>query len=775
MKYFVYLILFSFNLYSAQLILNRYEEPNQSVDVYHLIDKKPIKCTTEYGEGFANIVRCKLQSPIILDKHVRSDTYFDIIFQDNEIIFKAKRFVQIIPIDDKLIDKIVVTKNKRYRHWAIIGARKQPDILVDKGKTRFNFPVKYMEKSAPYIGALDLNGEPVKNKKGAIYIAKIKKLYKQKKYNDVLKVVKQYMSMHHDSFASEIALYRIRSESKLAKKNRSLYEDLLRDAQQWIEDNPSNKHIPEVHKYIVESYLGKGRLKKAEKYLNLLTSGFSNNKFTQQAQIAYADTIYKQKKRRKEALRIYKDVLYATKDLDTASLAALRIANTYLDFKESSKAKKIFEKVLKSNPEFILEYYNETYKLAKRFADAEQYDMALDIAQHLEKIKDDKFSEDLLKSMAFWEEAKGNSKRALMLYNRYLKIYPKGKYKKFVLRHLDTLMIMQSDSNATKKLQFIDEILAKYSDPDIQKKALEEKVKILMQMQKYQNVLQLENKLKQYKLDKYVQESADKLLLETLDDNKCDLVLKIMQDYNITVGKKHEETLFKCEINLGLFDKAFTLGQKHISSDNLHEKLKWLYLMTKLYKKLDKNKKVILSGNDVLKLSRILGENKYDDILYDIANAYYNLREYDDLMLKTVKEIEQRYPNNIKNVDLFMKVVRYAQARKDLMLELNYAKKVIDLQKRFGISAYSPKIEIIYAHALKKAGKYQKALNYVLKLVNKKMSDIQKAEVLYLAGELSMDLHKTEDAKKYFTKCGEIVKDSEWQKLCAENLQLLAE
>ncbi len=775
MKYLIYLILSTLNLFSAQLILNRYEETGQSVDLYHLIDKSPIVCTTEYGEGFEKIIRCRLQKPVKLDKKSRTDTYFDIYFHEDEIIFKAKRFAQILPIDDRLIDKTVVTRNRQYRHWVIVGARKQPEVLVDKGEIKFNFPVKYAQNKAPFIGALDLNGEPVKNKKGAIYLAKIKKLFNNKKYQDLLKLVKQYQSIHRDSFKSEIELYRIRAERELAKNRVGDYSKVLRDALEWIENNPSNQHIPEAYLFVVESYLGKGRLKQAEKYLHMLTGGFSDNKFTQQAQIAHADTIYKQKKRRKEALKIYKEVLYGTKDLDTASMAAFRIAEAYLDFKEPTKAEKIFAKVLKSNPKFIKEYYQKSYRLAKRFADTDHYNIALKIADQLHDIKEKNFLDTLLKSIGYWEEQRGNSQKAIAIYNDYLKKFPKGKNKAFVLKHLDSLMLMQSDQNMTKKLLFIDQVLAKYQEPDIQKRALEEKAKILLQLGEYAKILALSKELKRYKLDSYIQEAAQLRVIKTLKEKECEKAVKTLQEYNITLDAKYDDDIFNCFMETGLYKKAQAIAQRHIVTKDLHEKLKWLYFMTKLYKKQDKNKQAILSGNDVLKLARTLGETRYEDILYDIAESYYNLREYDDLMLKTVKEIEKRFPRDIRNVDLFMKVVRYAQKRKDIMLELNYAKKVIDLQKRFKISVYSPRVEILYIHGLQKIGKYKEAFTEVQKLINKKLTDIQKAEVLYLAGELSVQLQQKQKAIDYFTKCGEVVENSDWQKLCAENLQLLEE
>ena len=775
MKYLIYLLLLSYNLYSAQLILNRYEEPDQSVDIYHLVDDKPIYCSTEYGKGFDNVIRCKLATPVRIDKSEREDTYFHIKFQGNEVLFYAKRFVKLLPIDEKLIDKTVITKNRTYRHWVVVGARKTPDILVNKGSIKFNFPVKYAKEPAPYIGALDLNGEPVKNKKGAIYLAKIEKLFAAKKYDAVLKLVQQYQTMHHDSFANEIELYKIRALRAQALQNREKYDAVLTDALAWIEHNPSNRHIPEVYSYIVESYFAKGRLKEGEKYLHMLTSGFGDDIYTQHAQIAYADTIYRQKGRRKEALKIYKEVLYKTKDLDTASLAALRIANSYIDFKEYSKAAKIFMKVLKSDPGFVKKHYKEAYRLAKRFADAGKYEIALDIAKLLVGTGDKRFEDDLSKSMGYWEESKGDIKKAISIYNEYLRKFKEGKNKAFVLRHLDSLMMLQSDANITKKLQFIDLVLAKYKSPDIQKRALEEKAKLLMRLGKYADVMKMREELKKYKLEKYIEKSALLQTKEALKKGQCEIAVRNIQDYKLRISKEYDEALFLCEVKMGMFHEAMKIAQRHIGSKVLHEKLKWLYLMTKLYKKMDKNKKLILVGNDVLKLADMLHMQKYKDVLYDIAEAYYNLREYDDLMLKTVHEIEKRFPGDIRNIDLFMKVVRYAQKRNDLMLEINYAKKVIDLQKKYHISAYSPMIDIVYAHGLQKIGKYHEALAVIKRLIGRKLTDRQRAEVLYLAGELSVHLNRKKEAIDYFTKCGTETQNNEWQKLCAENLQLLSE
>jgi tetratricopeptide (TPR) repeat protein len=142
-------------------------------------------------------------------------------------------------------------------------------------------------------------------------------------------------------------------------------------------------------------------------------------------------------------------------------------------------------------------------------------------------------------------------------------------------------------------------------------------------------------------------------------------------------------------------------------------------------------------------------------------------------MLREVEKAQQLFPNSIKNVDLFAKVLRYAKSKKNDMLTASYAQKIMELQKRHKISDYSPMVELDYVNALKRLKQYSKALKEDVKLLYIKLTDAQRANVLYIAGELSLKTDKQKEAKEFFIKCGEIVEDSSWQRLCAENLKLL--
>lgn len=772
MKILIYLILLITNLSSTELILNRYEEGKQSVDVYHLIDNRIIKCVQTYGKGFKTLIRCRLKNGIKHDFHPRNDSYYDIKFNDKEVIFYAKAYSKLIGIDEKLIVENKIRKIHKYKHWVIIGSEKEPKILSHQTTKVFNYPITVAKQKTPYISALDLNGEPIKNKKGAILLSQIKKLYKLKKYRALIAKSHEYLKKYNDTFTSDINLYMLRAQMHLAKDNKSSYENITQASLDWIAKNPSNEHIPEVYKYVIESYFKRGRFGIGEKYLQILKSAFSDNKFTQEAEISFADTIYKSKKRRKEALKTYKNVLYATKDINVASLAAMQIANTYLDFHEPKKASNIFDKIFKSNKSYINSMHHKSYILAKKFSDAGKYDIAIKIVKQL--LDKDK-KEEYMKNIAYWFEKSKNYSAAIQMYDKYIKKYKNGQYIGFVKEHLDGLMVYGQETNTTKKLEFLDKIMKKYKETPIYYNALKEKIKILFSEQKYNDILGLKDELIRNGLSRDLNKSVYMLLTQSLNQQKCTKAITLKDEYNITIEKQYDNKLYHCLVKVGRYKDALKIVKRNVNTKNLPNKLQWLYNSVQIYSKLDLNKKVALAGEDVLKLSQILGITKYDNVLYAIADAYYNLNDYDDLMLQTVQRIEKRFPSDVKNIDLFMKVLKYAQNKKDMMLIINYAKKVIHLQKKYNLHVYSPKVEIQYMYALKKIGKPKTALQEAQKLNHEQLNDIQKAEIFYLEGDLSITLGKNKQARKYFLKCGEIVQDNAWQKMCAEHLKLLDE
>jgi tetratricopeptide (TPR) repeat protein len=75
---------------------------------------------------------------------------------------------------------------------------------------------------------------------------------------------------------------------------------------------------------------------------------------------------------------------------------------------------------------------------------------------------------------------------------------------------------------------------------------------------------------------------------------------------------------------------------------------------------------------------------------------------------------------------------------------------------------------------LRRSSRYKKALSYFADaLLDNSLDDRQKAQLLYLAGDISLKLNNKEQAREFFIKCGVDIKSGIWQKLCADSLRLL--
>ena len=148
-------------------------------------------------------------------------------------------------------------------------------------------------------------------------------------------------------------------------------------------------------------------------------------------------------------------------------------------------------------------------------------------------------------------------------------------------------------------------------------------------------------------------------------------------------------------------------------------------------------------------------------------------QEHFEKAIDIARQIEKNSPNELKNSDVYIKLVqRASDERNDLLLK-EYANKIIALQKRYKSSAYTPDVELSLIGALQRLGSIKEALSIAESLLEKKISLKQQTRAYYSAGELSMKLNKNKKAKEYFEKCKNIKTKSSWKDICEQNLKLL--
>ena len=779
MRNLIYLILFVINVHSASITLNEAKDDSKNFSILHIKDDKPFLCEVKMGDDFKDSVICTF-SQNISPSISKSNRDFKILSYQNQIQIKPTFKISLKSLQDDFIkaDVIKYDISKKHKHWIVIGYKDDVELFNKSSKSGIDFDIIFQDKPLPFVGSLDLNGLPIVQKNDAISISQIKELFEKKNYEKVIFLCEDMLNGNNSVFFTEAKLYKLRALDMLAWESGDESEidtdEILESAQQWMSENPSSRHLPEVLMYISKTYYKLGHVNKGNEYSDILKDEFYDDRFTKIAQIHKADRIYENRKRRAEAIEIYKDVLYNTKDIMIASRAASKISEKYLDIYQPDEAYKFYKKVVDGNEPFVKQNQKKSYEFAKRFAEAKKYDLAIKIAGMLLSESDDNLQlDDMRKDISYWFELSGKSNEAISLYRQYLKDFPRGSHVGFVQDRLDKIVLDIDEKDMVKKMANIDNILEKYPNDPIYQKALIQKAQMLIEDRKYNELFKIEKELKKHGGEKFLGYGAGKKISEDLQKDNCKDAIYLKEQYNAKVEQKYEPKFFECLMRGAKYKEALELTQKYQNEKNLPKKLEWMYRALKAHSRLDENKKVIMLGEDVEKLSNILKTKKYDDIAYEKAEAYYNLQDYDDMMLKEVMKVEKLFPKEIKNIDLFVKVLRYAKNKKNDTLSANYAQKIIALQKLHKISSYSPRVELDYINALKRLKQYDKALAEDLKLLYVKLNDTQRANVLYIAGELSLKIDKTKEAKEFFMKCGEIVEDSSWQRLCAENLKLL--
>ncbi len=779
----IFLILLPIYLISGTLALNVMRDNNKTYSIMHIEDSETIKCNVKMNIDFKDQIICQFKNKLTSHHEPLENRYFKIEFFDNSIVVTPKYNFEYYPMKKTFIkDHTIDTfKGLSYRHWIVIGFKGRSMLYTKNKNTGLSFPIEFKQNALPIIGELDFDLNPIEKNRNAKALVKIKELYHDKKYEKVLKEANYLLSENKSIFTNEAKLFKIRALDKIINEAGSTSKDdgldpldIIDLAHEWIEENPSNIHLPEMYMYIAKTYLKIGRSSKAKKYLDILESEYKESKYNFLAKLADADKIYKINDK-DDAIKRYKEVLYNTKDFEVASMAALKLTKAYVDKKEIKKAKVFFEKILKANVPFVKSHAQQAYILAKIFADNNESNVSLQIGSLLQKdIKNSQLDDDeLKKNIAFWNEKAKNNDKAIELYKQYLDVEKYGKYRDFVSERLDKIMLNSDEKNETKKLAYLETIMTRYKEDDIYAKALLAKANILLKDEKYEKILAMKEALQKYGGKTLLREVAKKQLMIDYHDKHCKVAVALEDEYNLTIETSQEEFAFDCYRQLGIYDKALRIARKKMKSKNLEEKLKWTYESAKIYVKLGNNKALILAADDVDKLQKLVKTDKYNDIIYDKIEAYYYLGGYDELMLREVQRCERIFPDNVKNLDIFEKVLLYANKRRDTSLIINYAKKMIDLQEKYHLDTYTPKIELDYIKALREKGRYKEALDMDIKLLYKRLNDAQRAHVLYIAGDLSEKFKKFKEAKEFYTKCGEIVDDTAWVELCSENLQLL--
>jgi len=749
----IFFLFLPFLLFALEINVDYYAKNKVKNEIVTLYNDFNFSCKKKN-----NLVLCefdKLPSTYVFKA---KSAFFKFIpfFKNNKFFLKieCKNKCYLISREDNLFKAPLITlyNLKSAKKWIIISGVEP--FLTKKKPNGLNFYFRYYPKI--YIGAVDENGNPIKVSKESKDVLKYFEILKAfQKGMDVSDEIDDFLSKYPDSVFVPDVLY---LKMVLLDRNND-FNDVIEIGKKWIKKYAYDDKLPKVLLLMARAYSNMGFLSDASYFFSRIIKEYPNTKEAELAKIYLADQLYSTGDSKK-AIKLYEDVLFSTNDINIASLAAIRLASRYMQRGQFKKAYTYYEKIYRANKKFLLKDKQKAFELAKTLAKHHMYSLAINIAKDLlAKLKyTNDLYEPLLYYLALWNYEAKHYKKSLDYIDMYLKKFPFGDYSDKINALRDKVLFNIPDTNLTRQLEYINKVIKEYNETDIFNKALIKKAYILEKLKKYDEILKMQKELKTIpkeifpNRDKFLGKIKKEYLIYLLNNNKCIKADNLIKKYHIKLDKKYDDKIYKCAMNAMDYELASVICNKYLDSPDDKIFVKWMKRKIKALYDMGDYKNVILAIDDLCQVEK----NCYKYKLYKFF-ALWNLGEYKKA-LKIANLIKKR---DIKNADVYIKIVKWAIENKNYLLAATFAKKIIDLQNYFKTYPYSPFVEFVYAKYSKNKNEAIKILKEVLKRVNGE----DKARAYFMLANLT---HK----KKYLNKCLKVKNSTLWKGLCKDALNL---
>ena len=638
------------------------------------------------------------------------------------------------------------------KKWVIISYKNKIPFLNTKVSKGLKLPLKI--DTDFYLKAIDANGNPVDYDTQTADVVEyftILKLFN--KDNLSIDRIDDFIQNYPKSIFIADVLY---LKLKLLDQEGN-NDDCIQLGKEWINQYATNQHLPEVLLILAKNYAANGMMEDATYVYERLFTEYDNSKYSYEGMVYLADELYSAGDS-KRAFELYKQAFANTKDLEVASLAASRIAQRYLDEGNIKESIKYYKKLLSANKSYLLRDKNYAYKLAQQLSKNNANKIALEIGEALlQKLnKDDNLYEPLVYNLASWAYDAGDYQKAKKYIELYEKLFEFGDYIDQIKDLKNKILFQIPDKNTTLMLERFDTIIKKYPDSKLSKEALLKKANLLYKLKKYNEILNISKQL--IDINKtIVFKSAKEAVITDLETKKCDEAIKYYKEYNVTIPKKYDDYLFNCAYDVRALNIASQVCNKYLLLDDKIA-LKWFKNKAKVYEAQNNYQKLALIIDDICSLQKTnCYEWKYKQFF-----AYYNLNKPKEF-LKIASELMKN--NNIKNIDIFMKVVLYAKKTDNTLLAYTYSKKILQLQKKYNTFVQSPYIDFVFVNSAKKLNKKDEAIKVLQYLTTLNIDDENKARAYYMLSSLTAN-------KKYLQKCIKLKNSKTWKPLCKDAMEL---
>jgi tetratricopeptide (TPR) repeat protein len=773
---------------SLKINSGRYDKSPYSI--LHLTHQEPFSCVakkTMRDKVYEYV--CEVEG-VALNRFATSQSRFFRISSDTKdkvfsIRIEAKEDIALYPIeyDLKASPEVEWHKDIKSKHWVFVGFLGKLPVITDKKKSKgLSFPLEMTGTSKPYIGALDLNKNPLHfdSSDDVKTFLDVKQIYEDEKFEDVVELIDEYLEKNPESiFESDFVLYKIKALSAMNTEDSS--EKNIKLTEEWIKSYPSNENIPEVLVHSGKAYSRMRQEDHAKKIFDTVIEQHPKTKYAALAKLYLGDINYHDTTMANgEAVaeRLYVDALYSTKDIEVASMAAMRLGKVSVTDDKLKSADEYYRKVLDSNKEHMIKDPKAAYALAKRLRLKKMYALSADIGAAIlpNLTRTHEIYETLLHDTAAWYAKAQDVPNAIKYYQLYLKRFPNSDFSVSARRELDMLVFKQENPDNEELLAKYDKLIDEYKDQDIARKATYHKAELLKSMGRYDDALALEDELMRIpeseapNKEALVHEIATLLAKKSLD-TECFKAVTLIKKYDVKLEEEFDKKVYNCYYQSYSYQDAIDISKKYINDKDLATKLDWLYNTEKALFKKGSYNEVLTISKDILELSDMLKTKQYDDVYYDLFDVHVRLNETDKLV-SIVNKIEKSYPMDLKNIKVYKKMIILSQRASDSFMVIDYARKLIAIQKRFNLTQESPWVETVAIETYISLNRLESALSIAKEaLDNSKLSDDDRAKLLYSQAKVYQRMGNIPKQKITLEECSSISSMSQWVNLCKEALK----
>lgn len=784
MLQWILFLLLSINLFALEISIDSAKDEFIKYSSLHISNDQDFYCqeivddfdvVTEVICAFAKKPARKIKTTqndfFILTTVIKKDTFFISI----KPIHKMKLICDYFNLSKD--ETVFTTQNGLSKRWTLVGYKEKiPLVLKDKNSEEgINFPFFSDQDKLPFVGSLDIKGNPVHIKRvGDVkeYI-NIKKYYEEKRYERCLEVIEEILEEYPDTlFKAELIYYKIKVYSELKD-----FDNVVSESKFYLREYSSNENVPEVLGLAANAYSNIGLLTDAEYFFDRLFSEHQGSVASHWGFIYMGDMLESSGGTSKAQI-YFKKALAQTSDLEVATTAAYRLATINLG-SDSSESALYIDKILNAKPSFFMENITSANIMMHTFADEGKYKTAAAIAQAIINEMDPSYDEyeEYLGNIALWLGKTDEKINALQALNKYIDAFPDGEYIKEIEIVKDGLFFDTPDLNATSRLAEYEKLIQTYSNDTIGNRAVYERAKLFFELGEFSKIIQTKEELLQLDAEVYpdkeeiVTNAAIGLMKHSLEEKKCKAVITISSEYNISLSSEWDDGVYECAMMGGDYQLAKKMAQKNIKATSEVLRKEWLYRYVKVDFAIGNYSEAISAALDLVTLLTQDDSEKYKEIYRYLFDAY-NRVEQKDKLIATMDTIEKLFGLNYQDIERYVTMLTIGSEKKDDTMVINYASKVIEIQKSSSSNAQSPYVEFTLYQSYINLENYNKALDVIESLNSVTLSNIDRSRQKYLLGSVLLKLWRDADAKVALQEAIDIDPASPWATLAKSALNL---